>query len=233
MSPDERKFAETVFGGSLPSNDRIILTNLEGLNGRKFVAPNPAGQALVNLGNAYDNPMEFHDEAYPSKGKVFIHELTHAWQIHHSSFVPGLVCEGIFNQLTGADIKPGPGGKNWSEYNLEQQATIVDEWFVPSERGPLPQFANMRPEHPFYRYVIEDIRGGRLLPQHTSSNAPSRNSDHVDVFWVGSDGAIGTAWWDAHLNNGNWNPPFPITPPPGASPPSIFCRLCKSSSRSY
>ena len=28
------------------------------------------------------------------------------WQIHHSNFVPGLICEGIENGLTGAPYEP-------------------------------------------------------------------------------------------------------------------------------
>jgi hypothetical protein len=43
LHPDERLFAEEVFGKSLPPNDRIILTNLSGLEGRAFVCPNVVG----------------------------------------------------------------------------------------------------------------------------------------------------------------------------------------------
>ena len=114
MRPDERAFAEQVFGASLPPNDRIVLTNLTGLKGAKFVCPNIAGDILVNLGPAYDNPTGYADDKYPSPGKVLIHELTHVWQIHHARFVPGLVCEGIGNQIGGAPYRPGQAGRPWS-----------------------------------------------------------------------------------------------------------------------
>src|SRR5262245_14366725 len=42
MSDDERRFAETVFGKSLPANDKIVLTNLLGHEGQKFTCPNTA-----------------------------------------------------------------------------------------------------------------------------------------------------------------------------------------------
>ena len=41
--------------------------------------------------------------------------------------------------------------------------------------------------------------------------ADSRVPDHLDVFWIGPDGAIGSTAWDATTG---WAPaPFPITPP--------------------
>jgi hypothetical protein len=38
--------------------------------------------------------------------------------------------------------------------------------------------------------------------------AVARTPDHLDVFWVGLDGSVGSSWWDAHANNGAWNTPF-------------------------
>ena len=39
MEPEERSFAERVYGNTLPPNERIVLTNLSGLGGAKFVCP--------------------------------------------------------------------------------------------------------------------------------------------------------------------------------------------------
>ncbi len=85
---------------------------------------------------------------------------------HHGTFTPGVLCEGIANQLIDAPYVPGPGGLPWSSYNLEQQGTIVDEWFAPSAIGPLG-FAAEAPAHPFFRYVCVDIRG-QALPPHAA-----------------------------------------------------------------
>ena len=49
----------------------------------------------------------------------------------------------------------------------------------------------------------------------------SRIPGHLDAFWVGYDGSVMTNWWDANANNGNWNTPFPITPPHIALPSKI------------
>jgi|SRR5271166_950423 len=35
--------------------------------------------------------------------------------------------------------------------------------------------------------------------------AVARTPDHLDPFWVGLDGSVGSNWWDAHANNGAWN----------------------------
>ena len=42
--------------------------------------------------------------------------------------------------------------------------------------------------------------------------AVARTPEHMDVFWVGPDGSVGTNWWDAGVNNGLWNTPFEIAP---------------------
>jgi hypothetical protein len=208
MTNDERAFAERVFGASLPPNDVIFLTNLTGIGGRKFVCPNVSGQMLVNLGEAFDNPVGYQDDKYPAPGKVFIHELTHVWQLHHATFVPGLVCEGIANQLADATYRPGEGGRPWAEYNLEQQGTIVDEWFAPTSRGP-SGFPAMAPEHPFFRYVCVDVRGEKLPgkwhdpysiapPGHAAPGAVtahSRHPEHIDVFWIAPDGSVCINIW--------------------------------------
>ena len=46
--------------------------------------------------------------------------------------------------------------------------------------------------------------------------AVARNPQHLDVFWIGPDGGVGSTWWDAGANNGRWNTPFPIAPPGAA-----------------
>jgi len=206
LSAAETAMADEVFGPTLPSADRIVLTNLTGLEGHKFTCPNATGQVLLNIGEAYDDPIHYEDQSYPGPGKVFIHEMTHAWQIHHSSFVPGLVCEGIGNQLAKVPYQPGPGGRPWVDYNLEQQATIVDEWFFPASRGP-KGFRPMRPEHPFFRYVEVDIRGGilsRSAAMTGSGQSLARVSDHLDVFWTGKDGFVESQWYDSAVGC-NWS----------------------------
>jgi hypothetical protein len=162
LSPEERTLAEMVFGNSLPPHDKIILTNLGHPQGRAFVVPNAAGECLVNLGNAYNDPIRHTPDAYPEHGQLLIHELTHTWQIHHSSFVPGLICEGIINQIRNefeeGIYNPGDGERAWSEYNLEQQATIVDRWYRGWDTEPCST------ESRVYHHILGTVNGGTPPP---------------------------------------------------------------------
>jgi hypothetical protein len=135
LSPEERTIAELVFGDSLPY-DKIILTNLWHPQGRAFTIPNAAGESLINLGDHYNDPIrDAKGGSYPEYGQLLIHELTHSWQIHHESFMPGLICEGISNQirneLMSGIYDPGRSddGRSWSDFNAEQQGTIIDTWY--------------------------------------------------------------------------------------------------------
>jgi hypothetical protein len=167
LSAEERTLAEMVFGTSLPPYDRIILTNLYHPQGRAFVIPNAAGECLVNLGDAYHDPIRHTSPSYPEYGQMLIHELTHTWQIHHSSFVPGLICEGIINQVKheiegveGGVYSPGDGKRGWSEYNLEQQATIVDRWYGTGwGAGPCSARSHAYPSH-----IRDAVNGGAAPP---------------------------------------------------------------------
>ncbi|PRY40496.1 hypothetical protein [Umezawaea tangerina] len=76
---------------------------------------------------------------------------------------------------------------------------------------------------------------GRALPI-TPADAASSRSDiaavtrgsQVDLFWTGSDGAIGSTWAEpAHLA-GEWTRPFPITPPGAAAAGSALAVVNRS-----
>ncbi len=133
MNAAEIALAQKVFGSTLPY-DNIQLTDFCGLGGRAFTAPGVDGKTYCNLGKAFDNTLGPGNSAYPHNGEVLIHELAHAWQIAHNSFIPGFVCSGIVNQtnyVMGDDVYAyGSPGPPWSSFNLEQQAQIVNQWFA-------------------------------------------------------------------------------------------------------
>lgn len=165
LSSSEHNFAsEKVFGDTLPPAERIILTNLSHDNGRKFTWPSIDGTILLNLGDAFDDPLGHTELAYPKPGQVLIHELTHAWQIHNTSFLPGLICNGAFD---GKDYSYGPpyltAGMTlppFGSYGVEQQAAIVDQWFGgtrPSSSG-----IQMDQDDPYFGYILNNIQLGQL-----------------------------------------------------------------------
>ncbi len=57
----------------------------------------------------------------------------------------------------------------------------------------------------------------------------ARTPSHLDVFWVGPDGGIGSTFWDATLGLG-WGDhrPFPITPPGAAQPGSRVAAVART-----
>lgn len=126
MTSEEYRFASTVFGDTLPPRERFFITNLSHDGGRNYTWPNLDGSILLNMNEAFDNPMHSVSSGYKTKGQVFIHELVHAWQIRAKSFIPGLLCKSVL--ATGA-YDYGRASQPWSDFGLEQQAAIVDKWF--------------------------------------------------------------------------------------------------------
>jgi hypothetical protein len=121
MTVEEYRFAGTVFGDTLPARERFFITNLSSDGGRNYTWPNVDGSILLNLNNAFENPMGYTEGAYPTKGQVFIHELVHAWQIKTKSFVPGLICKRV---VETSAYDRGASDQSWNEKGLEQQAAI-------------------------------------------------------------------------------------------------------------
>ena len=171
MTADEIAMAQQVFKGEL-NYSNVMFTNLSLFSGRSVTAPGVDGKAYCNFGASYAADMSKKTNgAYPVPGELMIHELTHAWQIQHNSFIPGFVCSGMVNQANykfGDNIyRYGPPGAPWSSLNLEQQASIVNEWFAGSGDGPYPgypapqsSFPGMDLNDPYYMYIQGNILTG-------------------------------------------------------------------------
>jgi hypothetical protein len=141
LNAAEISLAESVFGQSLPIA-KIILTDLSHApneNGvaREFCIPTVGGPILMGMGRNYDNTLGLDEQRfqrgnYPQAGQVFIHELVHAWQIHHTDFLPEVACKVITNtnyKLTEAVMNKIRARQHWSAFGNEEHATIVDSWY--------------------------------------------------------------------------------------------------------
>jgi hypothetical protein len=165
MNSAEIAVAQKVFGSELPYGN-VMFTNLAGQNGRSFTAPGVDGKTYCNLGQGYDDTLGPGNGVYPFQGEVMIHELTHAWQIAHNSFVPGFVCSGIVNQAAYTMGDPvyayGPAGPDWSDFNFEQQGAIVNQWYAGNnDIGPQSKFEEMdKSANPYYEYIKGNILTG-------------------------------------------------------------------------
>jgi hypothetical protein len=57
---------------------------------------------------------------------VFIHEMTHVWQYFHGYNVK---LSSVWGQTLGDGYEAVPG-KSWDDYNVEQQASLVEDWYT-------------------------------------------------------------------------------------------------------
>jgi hypothetical protein len=153
ISAVEYNYAQSVvFGWTLPSRDSIILTDMTGFNGRQITLKNAAGQYVVGLGPLYDDPLHSTRPNHPAEkeGDIFIHELTHVWQLCYRPFIP-FACDsidaGIRYMQGDSSVYAPQGTKQFYESGPEQQASIVQLWF----------HDGCRTDHPFYRFIIYNI----------------------------------------------------------------------------
>jgi outer membrane protein OmpA-like peptidoglycan-associated protein len=79
---------------------------------------------------------------------VFVHELTHVWQYSRPyAKVWEIALRCVYAQKIGAGYR-FTAGNTWNSYNLEQQASIVEEW---NKRG-------RRENHELFPYIHYIIR---------------------------------------------------------------------------
>jgi hypothetical protein len=107
----------------------------------------------------YFGPDVFREGAdQPGVRNTFIHEMTHVWQGHHSLFAWEYMVDSMISQghavITKGDRNEAYNyelGKPWDEYNVEQQAVIVEHWFRDG----------MKTDEGRYTYIENNIRAGR------------------------------------------------------------------------
>lgn len=169
INQEEYDFAnQQVFKGTLPSRDRLILTDSIGAGNRPFTFPRFDGKITINMGaDGFDDPRQYH-VMHPERrvlGEVFIHELVHAWQIHHATMDILWLADAFTTQARGVaggmPYKYGNAGPAYSDFNLEQQAQIVSDWFAGREgRDPSTDQITKPPmdqSSPYFRYIKDNI----------------------------------------------------------------------------
>jgi len=150
--PTEYRLAQEVFGRTLPERNRISISE-KLMNGDAMAEQHIFGFYTLYLGpKGYENArcQEFMWPGRVDKVvEVFIHEMVHVWQFHHGINV---WFEGLKTHLTRGDkAYYYTAGKNWEDYNIEQQAQIVQDWF----------FFGGKETHDNYPYIRDCIRQGK------------------------------------------------------------------------
>lgn len=163
LKKSEIEFARQVFEDQLPYS-KIHLASYY-LPGNDGVAVTLASVSSIIPVNALRNYIIYFGPEVFNAGAdragvrdTFIHELTHVWQGFHSSLgweymVNSMIAQGHAILTQGDrnrayDYKPG---RAWKEYNVEQQALIVQDWYL----------NGMREDDERFTYITRHIRAGR------------------------------------------------------------------------
>jgi Phosphoesterase family len=168
IADSEYQFVNAVFQGTLPPEDQIVITSLSAPGDIPFTVPGADNKIYMNMGTGYANPINFYpNDSYPTLGQVFVHEMTHVWQIHQSKFLPGLVCKGIVtwadHQVGASVYQYGPPTTPWEQFGLEMQGAIVDQWFggIPTVNAPNRDRMHAAAlDDPYFGYIANNIRKG-------------------------------------------------------------------------
>lgn len=148
MNLKEYEIVSGVFGDTLPYRRRILITNGAGVDGRAFTIPTSLvstllGTAatgylglisgyltsfinagyLINVGDSYSKLAD-------TEKWLLVHETAHVWQGKNSKLALSYVFDSCLSQcFSGSSAYTYTAGKAWSSYNVEQQASVVEDWF--------------------------------------------------------------------------------------------------------
>ncbi len=138
LTDAEKDLARQVFEENLPYG-AIYLSNGLGLGKRPYTIPHPLhlGSYLIHIG-----PQIFPDATDSSiivlgqtGDAVFIHESTHVWQGVNRRHAFDYILDSVYNQVRfgshAYDLNQDEvGRKSWGKFNAEQQAMIVENWYM-------------------------------------------------------------------------------------------------------
>jgi len=134
LTTGEIKLAKTVFGDSI---DYSTVNIFDGAY--IFFQPNHSG--MTPNGNIYmrDCFSEDYSKENPHDRGFFIHEMTHVWQFQNKVLNPvaaaiELNLKHKFNYADAYDFHLD-GKKDLTDYGMEQQAAIVQEYFMICREG--------------------------------------------------------------------------------------------------
>lgn len=163
LKNSEIEFARQVFEDQLPYG-KVHLASYY-LPGNNGVAVTLASvSSIIPVSSLRNYTIYFGPEVFKEGADragirdTFIHELTHVWQGFHSSLgweymVNSMVSQGhaILTQGDRNKAYDYEPGRPWKEYNVEQQALIVQDWL---RNG-------MKEDDARFTYVANHIRKGR------------------------------------------------------------------------
>lgn len=122
LSEGEKKLAYSVFGEALQLEQIRIVAHRWVL---KNYAISPNGHIYFNIYNWCED----FSKASLAKQSWLIHELTHVWQVQQGMQV---VLRALLNRKYSYILKEG---KTFFKYGIEQQASMVQDYFLKRAQG--------------------------------------------------------------------------------------------------
>ena len=173
LTGGEIALAKIVFQTTLPYN-QITISDSIGLGNRAFTVPmfNEGQGAAMAIGTLLLGPLAtpfvlmrpssylinfgasgFANAITPTNLGTFIHELTHVWQSFNQTIASAYIFNSLWHQtISGGSAYSYSPGQAWGSYNVEQQASIVQDWF---------SMDGMSITSPRFTYIRNNIRTGR------------------------------------------------------------------------
>lgn len=135
LTENEIKLAQTIFGDSI-DYDAVTISS------KKTFLFQPENYAMTVSNTVYMDNRYSEDytlETNPHLHALLIHELTHVWQYQNKIYNPlveaaGLALRHKFNYRQAYEFDLVKG-KDLMEYGLEQQAEIIEEYFLTKHKG--------------------------------------------------------------------------------------------------
>jgi hypothetical protein len=160
MNQKEQDLVRRVFGLTLPHWTTIGIGDGLGANGRPWtdMGPTPYPQMpymnfQINIGDAASSDLTStqHTQCFVTDipgtvAELLVHEMTHVWQYHNDRTRYGVWVSSVFGSYSFTPGKP------WNDYDVEQQASIVEKWYKNGSKTT----------DPLYPYIRLVIRAGRL-----------------------------------------------------------------------
>lgn len=144
---------------------------------------------------------------------TLIHEMTHVWQGQHGIYPSVYMLESAWEQFTHGvediidkgewrtwDVHRGTAylynmadiGANWNQFNVEQQASIVESWYLDemdNRRSPNNKFygegvycGGASPYDPRYPYIRDVILAGKPNAPYKAVTLPSGANADIKKF---------------------------------------------------
>ena len=166
-SPAEQALYARVFGSSLPSPERIYISDDLGLGDRPWTQPRWFMDMMdrvrgggfrweINIGpDGYRDCTSSAAGAWGDRIDVtFIHELTHVWEGFHATVPDTYFFRAAWAQaidtLGIGDAYSYRLGMAWDDYTVEQKAEIVGDWYK----------FGMSTSDPRFPFIRDNIRRG-------------------------------------------------------------------------